>query len=139
MLAVDSIDKVNLTEENAKIAAMLNFYIAENARKNADFETAFKGYLRSYKILKQKNIHKNNYIAFYDLISVYYIGDIANSPDLNKFAVEEIENTQMEFLKLYAPKDKMFSSAYKNLADYYSSENDKEKAEKYMKLYNEYN
>lgn len=138
MLAVDSIDKVNLTEENAKIVAMLDFYIAENARKNADFETAFRGYIRSYNILKQKNIHKNDFVAFYDLVSIYYFGDIANSRDINKFAVDEIENTQMDFLKHYAPKDKMFSSVYKNLADYYSSTN-KKKSEYYMKLYNKYN
>ena len=131
MLAVNTIDKNNINTQNALTVAIINCWIGQNAKEYADINMAAEAFLRSYKMLKAKNIHKNNRIALYCLGNIYYFSQLSKDEKFTISILEELVETQSEYEKIYS---KVFSEYYKNLAEYYK--NDSSKYDYYLRKAN---
>lgn len=119
MLAVNSIDKNNMSNKDALTVAMINCYIGQNAKNNMDMKIAASAFMRSYKFLKSKNIHKNNRIALYCLGNIYYLSKLSENEHVSISVLVELVETQNKFKNIYKEQ---FLEHYKDLAKYYKND-----------------
>ena len=123
--AINAVDKTNLTVDNARLLAGLNYSYATEEAKNSKRVSAYKYYWTAYNYLKRKMVHKNDSLALACLIGA--LNTISTRADEVK-VLKTIEATQMGLAEAYPQEFKYIHSM---LAEYYSLAGNNVKAKRY--------
>lgn len=130
MFAANAVNKKLLTKDNAILLANINYAIGRDAINIMDFKVAIKAFEKSYYYLKLKKIHKNNKLAFLDLLQISTIAQMCNDEEAVTNYLEELVKTQTAFEKSDPCE---FKSIYYTLSNLYSKSNNLNKANYYHK------
>ena len=128
MLATNAVKKIPLTKDNAILIAYINYQIGKNAMGIVRFDIAARAFYKSYTTLKLKRIHKNNQLAFLDLLQLIGLAQVSNNAETERNYMEELIKTQKIFEKSNPCE---FKNIYNSLANSYTLNNNLRKANYY--------